>query len=362
MKTTMDLTLKALRARAVNVLMPRPHATSSGTITSSPLVLLDLETEEGVTGRSYVFCYTPLALAPVRQLIANLEAVVKGDPVAPLALEEKLSKRFRLLGRPGVVGMAMAALDMAAWDAQAKARGVPLLKLLGGVPRPIPAYGAVGMSGVEGALSESAELAEKGFTAAKAKIGYADVATDVEVVRAMRRMLGDGATLMVDYNQSLSVPEAQRRLRILDAEGLAWVEEPTLADDYSGHARIAATAATPIQVGENWWGPHEMAKSVAAGGSDLVMPDVMKIGGVSAWQRAAALAEANGLPMSNHLFPEISTQLLCCTPTAHWLEYCDWFDPILAEPMPVKDGYAQPASAPGTGVAWNEAAIERMLA
>jgi mandelate racemase len=358
----MDLTLKSLRARAVKVPMPRPHATSSGTITSSPLVLLDLETEEGVVGRSYVFCYTPLALAPVRELIMNLEPVVKGDPVAPLALEEKLRKRFRLLGAPGVVGMAIAALDMAAWDAQAKARGVPLLVLLGGAPRPIPTYGAVGMSGVEGALSESAALAEKGFTAAKAKIGYPDVATDVEVVRAMRRMLGDGATLMVDYNQSLTVPEAQRRLRVLDSEGLAWVEEPTLADDYSGHARIAAAAATPIQVGENWWGPHEMAKSVAAGGSDLVMPDVMKIGGVSAWQRAAALAEANGLPMSNHLFPEISTQLLCCTPTAHWLEYCDWFDPVLAEPQQAKNGYAQPSSAPGTGVAWNEAAIERMLA
>jgi mandelate racemase len=89
------------------------------------------------------------------------------------------------------------------------------------------------------------------------------------------------------------------------------------------------------------------------------MPDVMKIGGVTGWLRAAALASTRGLQVSNHLWPEISARLLCCTPTAHWLEYADWWNPVLSEPLEVKDGFAVVSDAAGSGVDWNEEAVGR---
>ena len=164
---------------------------------------------------------------------------------------------------------------------------------------------------------------------------------------------------MVDYNQSLSVPEAIERARVLDGEGLTWIEEPTLADDFEGHARIAAAAKTAIQLGENWWGPHDMAKSIAARASDHAMLDVMKLGGVTGWMRAAALAEAAGLPASSHTFPEISAQLLGVTPTALWLEYLDHAGPILAQPVRVENGHVVTPDVPGSGIAWDEDATAR---
>lgn len=357
------LTFRDLRVRAVNVPMAIPLQTSSGTISVAPLALIDLHTEEGVTGAAYLFCYTPLVLKPVVQLLANLAPLIKGDAVAPLALERKLQGRFRLLGAKGVAGMALAGIDMAAWDALARAQGLPLARALGGEPRRIPAYNScgLGMIGAERAAAEAQQLAAPGFTAIKVRLGYPDLKTDLAVVRSVKRAVGDGILLMSDYNQVLPVPEAIARVQALDGEGLGWIEEPTLADDYDGCARIREKARTPIQMGENWWGTHEMAKCLAAGATDLGMPDAMKIGGVSGWLRAAALAEAAGLPVSSHLFPEVSAHLLAVSPTCHWLEYVDWAAPILQEPLRIEDGHAVVPDAPGSGIAWNEGGVARCL-
>jgi mandelate racemase len=204
-------------------------------------------------------------------------------------------------------------------------------------------------------------LLEPGFRAVKIRLGYPEPRTDVEVVRAVRQAVGPDVVLMSDYNQALSVSEAVHRAHLLDGEGLLWIEEPTLAPDFAGHAQISREARTPIQIGENLWGSADMARSVAAGASDYVMPDVVRIGGVSGWLRAAALAEGAGLPMSCHLFPEISAHLLAVTPTCHWLEYVDWASPILCAPVQVVDGCITPPSGPGNGLEWDEAAVQRYL-
>ncbi len=355
-------TIQEFRVRAVRVPMTEPHQTASGVITESPLVLTDVITDTGISGHSMVFTYTPAALKPTAELIQNCEALVKGEALAPAEIEQKLAKRFRLLGTQGLVGMALAAIDMALWDALARVHSMPLVRLLGGVEKPIRAYGAVGYDGVAGCAKSAEKWAKRGFTGIKAKIGYPTVQEDVAVVRAMRKASGDGMAIMVDYNQCLTPTEAVERLRVLDDEGLTWVEEPTLAHDYAGHAIVAREARTPIQCGENWWGTLDMQHAIEAQASDFVMPDVMKIGGVTGWMRAATLAHAKGLPMSNHLWPEISARLLCCTPTAHWLEYADWWNPILADPLIVENGTAVVGDAIGTGVDWNEDAVSRFAA
>lgn len=181
------------------------------------------------------------------------------------------------------------------------------------------------------------------------------------MVRAIRKAVGDATAIMVDYNQCLTPAEAVQRLRVLDEEGLIWVEEPTLAHDYVGHSMIARAAETPIQCGENWWGTLDMQHAIDARASDFMMIDVMKIGGVTGWLRAAALAQARGIRLSNHLWPELSAQLLCATPTAHWLEYADWWNPIMAEPLRIENGMADVSADTGTGVAWDEKAVARFM-
>jgi mandelate racemase len=354
-------TIREFRVRAVRVPMPEPHRTASGVVAESPLVLTDALTDAGV-GRSITFTYTPAALRPTAELIANVGAMVIGDALAPAEVEQKLARRFRLLGTHGLVGMALAALDMALWDALARAHGLPLVRLLGGVSKPTRAYAGIGYDGPEGCARAAERWAARGFGGVKAKIGYPTVQEDVAVVRAMRRAVGEGVSVMVDYNQSLTPAEAVERLRVLDGEGLAWVEEPTLAHDHAGHALVAREARTPIQCGENWWGALDLRQAVEARACDLVMPDVMKIGGVTGWLRAAALAQAHAIPVSSHLWPELSARLLCCTPTAHWLEYADWWNPVLARPLRVEAGMAVIDDEPGSGVEWDEDAVRRFAA
>jgi mandelate racemase len=324
--------------------------------------LTDVVTDAGIHGHSMVFTFTPAALQPTAELVQNLEALVKGEALAPAELEQKLARRFRLLGTQGLVGIALAAIDMAVWDALARVHGLPLVRLLGWAEKPIRAYAGIGYDGADGCAKAAERWAERGFSGVKAKIGYPTVQEDIAVVRAMRKAAGADMVIMVDYNQCLTAAEAVERLRVLDDEGLAWVEEPTLAHDYAGHALVAREARTPIQCGENWWGTLDMRHAIEAGASDLVMPDVMKIGGVTGWLRAAALAQANGIPVSSHLWPELSARLLCCTPTAHWLEYADWWNPILAEPLRVEKGMAIIDDTVGSGVEWNEDAVRRFAA
>ncbi len=354
--------IQGFKVRIVRVPLKEPHQTASGVITESPLVLTDIITDTGISGHSIVFTYTPAALKPTADLIQNFEGLVKGDVLAPAEIEQKLSKQFRLLGTQGLVGMALAAIDMALWDALARTRQLPLVQLLGGLKKPIRAYGAVGYDGATESAKVAESWAKRGFTGVKAKIGYPDVQEDIAVVRAIRRATGSDMAIMVDYNQSLTPAEAVERLRILDHEGLTWVEEPTLAHDYTGHAFVAREARTLIQAGENWWGTLDMQHAIDTQASDLVMPDVMKVGGVSGWLRAAALAHSKGIRVSSHLWPELSARLLCCTPTAHWLEYVDWWNPVLAEPLFIENGMAIINDNAGTGVEWNEEAVSNFSA
>ena len=356
-----NITIESLRARTVLVPMSEPHRTASGVISECPLVLVDITTNTGVVGHSVVFTFTPAALNPTAQLIKNLEPIIANDLLAPIDLEQMLVKRFRLLGTQGLIGMALAGIDMALWDALARVQKTSLVSLLGGAPKPVRAYAAIGYDGVRGCAETAEKWAKIGFKGIKAKIGYPTVQEDLAVIQAMRKAAGDEMAIMVDYNQSLSPIEAIERIRILDDEGLFWVEEPTIAHDYSGHARVAKATKTPIQCGENWWGTLDMQHAIDANSIDFAMIDAMKIGGVTGWIRAAAIAHANGLPLSSHLWPEVSAQLLCCSPTAHWLEYADWWNPILAQPLRIENGFAMVDDGIGSGISWNEEAINRFL-
>lgn len=360
----MTLTVKSIRARAVMAPMKRPPASASGSIPGAALVLIDIETGEGITGRAYVFTFLESMLKPTVQVIEALGAMIKGDPLAPLEIEAKLRKRFAIQDSHGIVGQAIAGIDMAAWDAHARALNLPLVAALGGQVRPVRAYNSCGLWIQDPAkvADEAAQLlAEGDFKAVKLRIGRPDFKQDLLAVRNVKKRIGDDIPLMTDFNQSLTVNEAIRRGRALDDEGLYWIEEPVRHDDYAGCAKIAREVKTPIQIGENLLNELEMQKAIDAQAAEFYMPDVQRIGGVSGWLRAAALARANGLDLSSHLFPEFSAHLLAVSPTCHWLEYMDWSNPILREPYQVRDGHVVIPDRPGAGIEWNEDAVKKYL-
>jgi mandelate racemase len=359
------LTIRNLRARAVLVPMKRPVQSASGSIPIAPLILIDLETEQGVTGRSYVCAYMTGMLKPILACLEYAAEALRGERLSPFDNDQKLRKRLVLFDTPGVLGIALSGVDMAAWDTLARAQDVPLVRLLGGEVKPVRAYNSCGLWIQPVAkLADEAQalLAEGGYSAVKLRLGRDDPAEDLAAVRALRGRLGERVALMCDFNQRLTVNEALARGRMLDDEGLYWIEEPMRHDHYAGYARLCAELRTPVQTGENLLNTFEMAQAIEARSLDFVMPDVQRIGGVSGWLRAAALAHAHGIEMSSHLFPEFSAHLLAVTPTCHYLEYMDWASPILVEPYRVENGQVVIPDRPGAGLDWNEEAVARYLA
>jgi len=358
----MKLNIESIRARAVAAPMKRPLATSTGSISVAPLLLIDLQTDAGIVGRSYLWTPGQQHLAPVAKLLEAMAETLKGDAVAPFDIERKLRAKYTLLGVHNIVLFAMSGIDMAAWDAVGQMLGQPLARLLGATPRPIPAYNSkgLGIMPLKPLAKEAVELLAEGFSAVKLRLGRPDAREDLQAIREVKKAIGPNVILMVDFNQGLSVAEALKRGRMIDEEGgVYWIEEPVRADDFAGSARLAREIATPIQIGENFMGPEQMAQALAAGACDFVMPDAQRIGGVTGWMRAAALAQGAGVEMSSHLFPEASCHLLAATPTCHWLEFVDWAAPVLQDPVQVKDGHVPIPERPGLGMTWDEKAVKR---
>lgn len=356
------LTVRKLTARGVVVPLGRPVATRVGMFTEWPLLLVDLATEEGITGRGYLAPYLAQSLRYLAPMVRDLGERLAGSPVAPVTISDTTRRSLTLLGNAGMSAMAVAGVDMACWDALAKVLGVSLAVLLGGTIGPVRAYNSNGLGlAPPDRLSDEALalVSEGGFRALKVRVGRDRLADDLAAVRNVRRAVGDDVLLMLDFNQGLTLAEAMRRCRAIDAEDVTWIEEPIAYDDLPGNARVARETATPIQIGENFYGPRAMQDALAAQACDLVMPDLMRIGGVTGWLRAAALASAWGVDMSTHLYPEISSHLMRATPTAHWLEWQNWAHPVLAYPFEVKDGFIHPRDVPGNGLEWDEDAIRR---
>jgi len=355
------LTLRGVRTRAVLLPMRRPLHTRVGSFERAPFLLIDLETEEGVTGRTYLFLYRRQAARYLAGLLDEIVELLRGEALAPAAQWDRILKGLTLHGHAGLLMGALSGFDACAWDALARAAGVPLITFLGGgAPRPIPAYNSNGLGLMEPArVADEAQalLAEGNFAAVKLRLGRETLAADLETVHAVRKAIGETAILPCDFNQGLDVMEAIRRGQALDAEDMHWIEEPIVYDDLAGQAKIAREVRTPIQIGENFYGPRGMADAIAAGAGDYMMPDLERIGGVTGWLRAAALADAAGIRLSSHLFPEVSAHLLAVSPTAHWLEYVDWAAPVIAEPLVIENGFALIPDRPGAGIDWNEDAV-----
>ncbi len=362
--TIPSLTIRGLRARAVVLKLKRPVVARIATLTDWPMILIDLETEEGITGRAYLEPYVVKSMRYLVPALHDMGEMLKGRKLAPFELYEAARKSLHFVGYQGLSMIAVSGLDMAAWDALARAAGVPLCVLLGGTVGPVKAYNSNGLwlRAPADLADEAVELRDEGgFAGLKLRMGRDKLRDDIATVEAVRKSVGEDMALMVDFNQGLDMSEGLQRCHAIDDLGLAWIEEPIVYDNLDGFAQLAAELKTPIQIGENFYGPRDLHTALQKKACDFVMPDFMRIGGVTGWLRAAAIAGAAGIPMSTHLYPEVAAHVMRVTETAHWLEWQDWADPILQRPYEIRNGLLHIPDVPGLGLEWDEAVVAKHL-
>jgi mandelate racemase len=358
------LTYRSVSVRPVLVPLRRRVVSKVGHFDQWPIIVIDLETEEGIVGRSYLEPYLERSARYIVPALHDLVAGRRGQPVRPVDEFKQGLKSLNLIGYEGVSMIAVAGLDMAAWDALAKAAGLPLCVLLGGSVGPVPAYNSNGLwlKEPKAVAAEAVELRDEGgFKGLKLRLGRERLADDLATIAAVREAVGEEVELMVDFNQGLSFAEALERCHAIDELGLAWIEEPIVYDNLDGYARLAAELETPIQIGENFWGPRDLHRALQMRACDYVMPDFMRIGGVTGWLRAAPIAAAAGIPISTHLYPEVAAHVMRVSETAHRLEWQSWADPILEAPFEIKESRLHIPERPGSGIAWDEAAVAAHL-
>ena len=359
-----SLTIRSVTARPVLLKLKRPVVARIATITDWPLILIDLQTEEGVVGRSYLEPYVAKTMRYLVPALHDLGEMLRGQRLSPIDLYALARKSLHFVGYQGLSQIAVSGIDMAAWDALARAAGLPLCVLLGGSVGPVRSYNSNGLwlQSPSVVAAEAADLLDEGgFDALKLRLGRERLRDDLATVDAVRAAVGDDVHLMVDFNQGLHLGEALERCHALEDRGVAWIEEPIVYDNLHGFAQLAVELKTPIQIGENFYGPRDLLEALRLKACDYVMPDFMRIGGVTGWLRAAAIAGTAGVPMSTHLYPEVAAHVMRVTETAHWLEWQDWADPVLQRPYVVRDGLLHIPDLPGVGLDWNEQAVSANL-
>lgn len=353
--------IKNVAVRAVIVPLRRPVIADIGRFDQWPLILTDIELDNGIVGVSYIAPYRASAMTSIIAEIRDITTQLAGR-AAPIDSFQIALKALNMIGVSGVSTLAIAAVDMALWDAAAKEAGLPLACMLGGSVGPVRSYNSNGLwrHSVDTLGQEAKDLlAEGGFKAVKLRLGNEHLDQDLAAISTVREAIGSQIDIMVDFNQALGMGDAIRRCCDLDNQALYWIEEPILYNNIAGYAEIVKRVRTPIQMGENFYGERDLLNFVRADATHYVMPDLMRIGGITGWLRTAGVASAAGIQMSNHLYPEICAHLLRVTPTAHWLEYVDWASPILAQPLEPKNGQVTPLDEAGIGISWNETAVRK---
>lgn len=354
------LRLKKVEVRSVILPLVRPIVSKVGLYEQWPLILIDFYTEEGIIGRSYLEPYIKQSVRYLVPAILDLAEAFKGQTVAAFDFFQQGITSLHLVGREGMSMIAVAGLDMAVWDVLAKAAGMPLAVFLGGTLSPVPAYNSNGLwlTPLETLAEEAKALVDEGgFSGLKLRLGRKRVQDDLAAITAVREAVGAEVKLMCDFNQGMSFGEALQRCHALDDQGLYWFEEPIVYNNMQGYVQLTRELKTPVQIGENFYGSKALYQAVSNSACDYVMPDLMRIGGVTGWLHAAAIAGAAGVPMSTHLYPEIAAHLMRVTETAHWLEWQNWADPIMTEPFKLENGYLIIPNKPGNGIEWDEDAV-----
>jgi L-alanine-DL-glutamate epimerase-like enolase superfamily enzyme len=349
-----------MRIEAVETLLTRlplrsPWRDAIQDVTHIEILVADVTTDTGLTGTGFSYTGGVGGLTLKAMLDHDIAPFVTGQPAAPRGLWHRCWHHLHNMGGGGVTTTALAALDIALWDLAAKEVGKSLVALLGPVRERILAYASgINLNKTEAELVEQVEgWRAAGFKAFKIKVGKPEIAEDCERLARVREVAGL-LPVMVDANQGWDIGYATRAIGALAPHSPYWIEEPLLADDVQGHARLRRLVPCPIALGENVYTLQQFNHFLSAGACDFVQADVVRVGGITPYLEIAALARAWGVPLAPHFMMELSGQLLCCLPNAHILESIDGGSltdlQALAEPIRIEDGWFTPPDRPGHGI------------
>jgi L-alanine-DL-glutamate epimerase-like enolase superfamily enzyme len=363
--------MKIKRVTATIVNLPADEPLTGAVVSPGsvrPHVLVEIETDEGAEGIGFTFFGARLTGALRAAVEALGELIIGDDPLAIGAIRAKCAESASGAGPEGIYLLALSAIDFALWDIKGKAFGQPLWRLLGGDGQPVPTYasGAL-MRGLDlkTTLASAGKLIEAGFREVKMQLalpGETTPAREIEQARLVREAVGPDVRLMCDINQRWRVDEAISIGRRLEDIGFFWLEDIAAPDDYPGLARIAAALATPLAGGEYVYGLAPFRHMLEAGSVDIAMVDPFRVGGISNWLKAAAIAEGFNLPVVSHLAPEIQVHLIGAVPNGLTLEFMPWSVALFDNPPWPEKGMLTPPNGPGLGLSLNRKAVERYRA
>lgn len=340
--------------------VPRSDAIQSFVTQQTPIVRIHCD--DGSVGIGYSYTIGTGGSSVLALLRDHLAPMLLGrDARAIEAIFRDLLFATHATHVGAITSLALAAIDTALWDAQARRNQQPLWLAAGGAKPATPVYTTEGgwlHLDTATIVAETLAAQAAGFAGAKVKVGLPRVSDDVARLQRVRDAVGPGFELMVDANQCFTLSEALRRADAYARLGIAWFEEPLPADDLTGHARLAAASAVPIAVGESLYSPSQFAAYVQQGAASILQVDVARVGGITPWLKVAHMAESFNLMVAPHFLMELHVSLTAATPAAAWVEHIPQLDAIAHSRVRIADGLAHAPNEPGLGIAWDWAAIE----
>ena len=351
--------IENIATRWLRIPLTPPIADSTHTLNAIDLILVEV-TAGGVTGLCYMlsFDYAPAVLRGfVDQELKRHVLGLDADDIR--GIFERNMRACEYVGQCGIAMWGISAVDTALWDLLARRLGVPVSLLWGRHVNAVPVYGSGGwVSYSESKLGDEVRgYLARGFRGVKMKIGGPSEDWDVARVKMVREMIGPDIALMVDANQALPLARAIRTARRLEDAGLTWIEEPLPRDDIEGYQRLAASTSIPLAAGEREYGVEPFRRLIAARAISVVQPDLLRVGGVTNWRLVAGLAETHRLALAPHFYREYDVHLAACYPNLIGIEWFDWLDPLLVNPLEIRDGLVVVPDRPGFGVQFRPEAL-----
>lgn len=359
----MSAKITSVRARALSIPFARPLITASFPIPAIDTVLVEIDTDAGVRGQSWIFAFGRKRVGVLKAMVEDFADLAVGeDPSMTERLWQKMQKAVGFVGRQGITALGMSAIDTACWDIAGKLAGQPVYRLLGGHATEVDVYASSGLwldRSRDDLAEEAAGFVKRGFKAVKMRGGAADEDEDVARVGTVREAIGQDVKLMVDANQAWTAKQAIRMADRLEEFDLYWLEEPLPHEDIDGYAQVRAAIGMPLCTGESNYLKADFVRLLQAGAADFYMPDLMRMGGVTEMVKTVHLCEAYQATVTPHLFMEHSVHVAAASPNVVWQEHQPWWEPILREPVDVRDGVIHLSERPGFGIELDEAAVAR---
>lgn len=331
--------------------LKKPISDATHILHEISFLVLRLHLENGIMGESYLlsFQYSPNAIkGALRDILSEITGYEANETGKVFVKINELSEYF---GNSGINRWAQAAINIAMWDAWGKTLQQPIWKLLGTYQNKCAIYGSGGWISytIDELIEEVSDYAQRGFKAVKIKVGSRDWRTDIERLKQVRNAVGDNINIMMDANQGMQLPAAVQLAKAAHDLNIYWFEEPLHHQNYDGYQVLKNQTGISLAMGEREYDMEPLLQLTQRKALDIWQPDLLRIGGVEAWRQSAALAASFHLPVLPHYYKDYDVPLVCSIPNGVGVESFDWIDPLIDNPMVIKDGFAVPHNQPGWG-------------